>query len=232
MNDEKSPTPAPTEDARWLSPEFRAAWGNSKPDASANCLLQHAQLMDERLQQSESDTKRWRQALESLTPGGSEFFNDPVACAKFVLDRTHWRRMNEAEAQIAAKDRQWLIESLLSLDLYEASTAGEREAAEEQYRRYHDFGIEPEISEDWVPHIKPNPEVAELRRKIAGARVCHSHKSIKPDDCDVCDEHGIVWPPEPAEQVAAPVADEGEYFAQMDIERDRSRRDKESTDAH
>lgn len=42
-------------------------------------------------------------------------------------------------------------------------------------------------------------EAAELRRKIAGARVCHSHKSIKPDDCDVCDEHGIVWPPKPAE---------------------------------
>lgn len=110
-----APTPAPTKDARWLSPEarekiYKDSVGSAHFDSAAWVLLtmvleSHA-YMDERLKQAESDTKRWRQALESLTPGGSEFFNDPVACAKFVLDRTHWRRMKEAEAQIAAKDRE------------------------------------------------------------------------------------------------------------------------------
>lgn len=51
MNDEKSPTPAPT-DARWLSPETRECAKFLVNNEDVKRLLEHAQLMDERLQQT------------------------------------------------------------------------------------------------------------------------------------------------------------------------------------
>lgn len=58
MNKQPTPTPAPTEDARWLSPEARRGIAQDnllgpRPYSHAiESLLAHAQLMDERQQQT------------------------------------------------------------------------------------------------------------------------------------------------------------------------------------
>ena len=46
-----------------------------------------------------AQAKQWRDALQMLTPGGSEFL-EPGECAKFVRDRMHWRKSTELEARI------------------------------------------------------------------------------------------------------------------------------------
>jgi hypothetical protein len=40
----------------------------------------------------QSENARWKHAVEGLTPGGSEFVDDPEACAKFIKERTKYPR--------------------------------------------------------------------------------------------------------------------------------------------
>src|SRR5687767_11215945 len=56
---------------------------------------------------------RWKKAVEGLTPGGSEFANDPERCAQFIKDRcnyppqiTRLRTRNE-QLEAALKSVEW-----------------------------------------------------------------------------------------------------------------------------
>src|SRR5207245_1879827 len=58
----------------------------------------------------------WKKAVEGLTPSGSEFVNDPVACAKHIRERCNWpaiiSRLKQENADcvhIEDKDRRALI---------------------------------------------------------------------------------------------------------------------------
>lgn len=45
-------------------------------------------------------TKQWKAAIEGLTPGGSEYVNDPEACAATIRERSRWpRQIIEAPAK-------------------------------------------------------------------------------------------------------------------------------------
>jgi hypothetical protein len=68
----------------------------------------HANAADElaRLQAIEADRDAWRQALQSLTPGGSEF-TKPHECSNFVRDRNNrqWetiKRQKQERDELAA----------------------------------------------------------------------------------------------------------------------------------
>lgn len=52
----------------------------------------------------DAEIARWKKAVEGLTPGGSEFFNDPERCAKFIRDfqMSIPARIVRQEAEIAA----------------------------------------------------------------------------------------------------------------------------------
>lgn len=38
----------------------------------------------------EKVVKRWKKAVEGLTPSGSEFVNDPERCAKYIREKTRY----------------------------------------------------------------------------------------------------------------------------------------------
>lgn len=45
----------------------------------------------------------WKRAVEGLTPGGSEFANDPERCAQFIKDRCNYpKQIIELRKQLAA----------------------------------------------------------------------------------------------------------------------------------
>lgn len=59
---------------------------------------------------------RYKRALEGLTPGGSEFVNEPERCAQSVRDgieskwrvlKSHARRIHELQAELARKDQEY-----------------------------------------------------------------------------------------------------------------------------
>lgn len=41
----------------------------------------------------EAEIKEWKKAIEGLTPSGSEFVNDPKACAEYIRRRTNYPKM-------------------------------------------------------------------------------------------------------------------------------------------
>lgn len=50
---------------------------------------------------------RYKKALESLTPGGSEFSNDPERCAADIRERTNYpKQIIELRAELAALKEQ------------------------------------------------------------------------------------------------------------------------------
>lgn len=56
----------------------------------------------------EARLDRWRKAVEGLTPGGSEFYDDPERCAQFIKRASYMeltKQVSQLEAQLAAKDR-------------------------------------------------------------------------------------------------------------------------------
>ena len=50
------------------------------------CFHQGAQICDLRkgLTEAVEEIWRWKRAIEPLTPGGSEYVNDPANCAEFI----------------------------------------------------------------------------------------------------------------------------------------------------
>lgn len=56
------------------------------------------------LQKIAKHTEDWRLAMESLTPGGSEFYNDMDYCTKWIQDRLIER--HEAKKEVIRLQRQ------------------------------------------------------------------------------------------------------------------------------
>lgn len=51
---------------------------------------------------TQSMLARWKRAIEGLTPGGSEFADDPERCALFIRDRTNYpRQIVELRTELA-----------------------------------------------------------------------------------------------------------------------------------
>jgi hypothetical protein len=75
-------------------------------NGSCDCGLYDAQKKLARLQAIEVERDAWRQALQSLTPGGSEF-TKPHECSNFVRDRNkrQWetiKRQKQERDELAA----------------------------------------------------------------------------------------------------------------------------------
>lgn len=58
-----------------------------------------ALVAEEALAASQALALRWKKAVEGLTPGGSEYVNDPERCAEAIRKRCEWpRQIREAQA--------------------------------------------------------------------------------------------------------------------------------------
>ena len=57
------------------------------------------------------ETRRWRLALNSLTPGGSEFVDDPERCVQFVK----WAQDTEHKAMLMYAKRAHDAEALMRM---------------------------------------------------------------------------------------------------------------------
>lgn len=59
---------------------------------------------------------RWKKAVEGLTPGGSEFVDDPEYCAAYIRKRCNYPRMIIEMREREAKYRE-LLEAAVQADL-------------------------------------------------------------------------------------------------------------------
>jgi hypothetical protein len=62
--------------------------------------------------------KRWKYAVEGLTPNGSEYVDDPEACATAIRERTRYpKQIIELRAKVEKQERE--IEQLKTCDVCE-----------------------------------------------------------------------------------------------------------------
>lgn len=151
MTDKPTPTPAPTEDARWLSPETRSRTevdNNLGPlpySLTIQRLLNHATLMDERLKQSE------------------ERFEETIRLAelqyKLVTDRAE-----KDESQIAAHSEETRSYEAYIAKLNDQIAAKDRDIAElRRYRERLDW-LQSSLQQAEAQIAAKDREIAELRR--------------------------------------------------------------------
>lgn len=65
----------------------------------------HAERLRARVAELEAEKKTWKNALEELTPGGSEFVDNPKRCADFVRAKieTMWKVIASRAAELEAE---------------------------------------------------------------------------------------------------------------------------------
>lgn len=64
------------------------------------CVNEYDSLK-QRIAELESLNKRWKAAIEGLTPSGSEYVDDPEACATTIRQRTRWpKQIIEARQRV------------------------------------------------------------------------------------------------------------------------------------
>jgi hypothetical protein len=107
--------------------EWRAANGWAPLDWSIVAVQQAAwnaawSARDEEIAAKDARIREWALALQSLTPGGSEYVDDPTRCVAFVREARELqhrvigklkRERDEARSSLAAKDAE--IERLTKL---------------------------------------------------------------------------------------------------------------------
>lgn len=75
----------------YVLPKEQIEWG-----------IRIAHLLDE-LSAAQSEIARWKKAIEGLTPSGSEYVDDPEACAAYIRKRTKYPRIIlELQAELSA----------------------------------------------------------------------------------------------------------------------------------
>jgi predicted nucleic acid-binding Zn-ribbon protein len=93
----------------------------------------------QRIADLEHELARWKKAIEGLTPSGSEFVNDPEACAAHIRDRYNpLHTFKELRAEIA----RLTAENRALTDEYHSIREAAREGLSEEQNRAHARTIE------------------------------------------------------------------------------------------
>ena len=150
---------------------------NGEAEAAFVAELEAKRAAEARAQKAETERDEARRAIESCTPGGSEFVNDPKACAAFITgarDRAHEMikrgivRANAAESRLAAaeKDRDREIEA--------------RRAAERATENHAAFALRTvEAEQNLAAAEAALREIAGEGLPIGSLPVCHRCKSLR-----------------------------------------------------
>lgn len=90
------------DDKEWK--EYRRQADNGEhPEVTTAAVLS---LLNER-ESLRAEVKRWKAAIEGLTPQGSEYVDDPEACAAAIRHRTQWpKQIIELRTALAASQKE------------------------------------------------------------------------------------------------------------------------------
>lgn len=70
--------------------------------ANIRCLMCRESRLESELARLKEENGRWKAAIEGLTPNGSEYVDDPEACAAAIRHRTRWpQQIIEARAELS-----------------------------------------------------------------------------------------------------------------------------------
>jgi regulator of replication initiation timing len=106
---------------------------------SVEADMPRSPMDQKRIADLEHELARWKKAIEGLTPSGSEFVNDPEACAAHIRDRYNpLHTFKELRAEIA----RLTAENKALTDEYHSIREAAHEGLSEEQNRAHARTIE------------------------------------------------------------------------------------------